>query len=258
MGFTPNNQYMAYFNINNLNDSRKPGQNGSWSPEKMPTGVLRTVMEALTITSKQGIRHGIPRSSNATHTHETDGTDEMRTNYIVNRNTYAYSFARSINRMLSLNTSHDVYWKPNNRATVQAIPTFSYQNWNRNSNNVGATFSEDYNNITSSFIEGIYSGDNNHVLETMLNREISALHMKGHSLNSALALRQRLSLNGDMFTFGLTANTVTAMKTVSVIMTSASAMSKRLLNQELNDTTTIPISIIKRESKLAINALFQR
>lgn len=204
MGFTPNNQYMAYFNINNLNDSRKPGQNGSWSPEKMPTGVLRTVMGGFDYNIKTRNKAWEFRgSSNATHTHETDGTDEMRTNYIVNRNTYAYSFARSINRMLSLNTSHDVYWKPNNRATVQAIPTFSYQNWNRNSNNVGATFSEDYNNITSSFIEGIYSGDNNHVLETMLNREISALHMKGHSLNSALALRQRLSLNGDMFTFGI-------------------------------------------------------
>ncbi len=37
----------------------------------------------------------------------------------------------------------------------------------------------------------------------MLNRELSALHVKGHSLNSGLSVTQRLSLNGDIFTFGL-------------------------------------------------------
>lgn len=204
MGFTPNNQYMAYFNVNNLNDSRKPGQNGSWSPEKMPTGVLRTVMGGFdyNVTTKDKAWE-FKGTSNATHTHETDGTDEIRTNYLVNRNTYGYSFARSRNSMLSLSTTHDVYWKPNKRATTQARPRFSYQNWDRNSNNVSATFSQDYNDVTSSFIEEIYSGQNDKVLETLLNRELTASHVKGHSLNSSLALSQRLSLNGDILTFGL-------------------------------------------------------
>lgn len=204
MGFTPNNQYMAYFNVNNLNDSRKPGQNGSWSPEKMPTGVLRTVMGGFdyNITTKNKAWE-FKGTSNAIHTHETDGTDGIRTNYLVNRNTYGYSFVRSRNSMLSLSTSHDVYWKPNKRATTQARPRFSYQNWDRNSNNVNATFSQDYNDVTSSFIEEIYSGQNDKVLETMLNRELTASRVKGHSLNSGLALSQRLSLNGDILTFGL-------------------------------------------------------
>lgn len=204
MGFTPNNQYMAYFNANNLNDSRKPGQNGSWTPEKMPTGVLRTVMGGFdyNITTKNKMWE-FRGTSNATHTHETDGTDEIRTNYLVNRNTYAYSFARSLNRMLSLNTSHDLYWKPNKHATTQAKPRFSYNNWDRNTTNVSATFSQDYNDITSSFIEGIYSGQNDKVIATMLNREITASHIKGHSLSSGIALTQRLSWGGDIFTFGL-------------------------------------------------------
>lgn len=204
MGFTPNNQYMAYFNVNNLNDSRKPGQSGSWSPEKMPTGMLRTVMGGFDYNIKSRNKlWEFKGSANATHTHETDGTDTYRTNYLVNRNTYGYSFAHSLNKMLSLTTFHDIYWKPNKRSTTQARPNFSYRNWNRNSNNVSATFSEDYNNVTSSFIEGIYSGDNDKVLETMLNREITASHTKGHSLNSGLSLTQRLSLNGDILTFGL-------------------------------------------------------
>ena len=206
MGFTPNNQYMAYFNANNLNDSRKPGQSGSWSPEKMPTGVLRTVMGGFDYNIKsRNQAWEIKGTVNAIHTNETDGTDRIRTNYLVDRSTYGYSFAKERNKMLSLNTSHNIYWKRDRFTGIQATPSFSYKNWDRSSNSVSATFSQDYNDITSSFIEGIYSGENDKVLETMLNREISAMHTKGHSLNSGIGLNQMIMLgNGDMLTANVT------------------------------------------------------
>ena len=205
MGFTPNNQYMAYFNVNNLNDSRKPGQSGSWTPETMPTGVLRTIMGGFDYSIKpRNQKWEITGNANATRSREKDGTDRIQTNYLVDRNTYGYSFARELNIMLSLSTSHRAYWKQSKRTSLQINPNFTYRNWNRSDNNISATFNREYNNVTTSFIEGIYSGENDEILKSMLNRELSGSRSKGHSLNSGLSMAQRISFGGDVITFRLT------------------------------------------------------
>lgn len=41
MWFTPTNRLTLIGNINNLNDTRKPGQNDSWSPDKLPSGTKK-------------------------------------------------------------------------------------------------------------------------------------------------------------------------------------------------------------------------
>lgn len=194
MGFTPNNQYMAYVNVNNLNDSRKPGQSGSWTPETMPTGVLRTVMGGFDYSIKSKNKQWELRgNANAAHTREEDGTDVIRTNYLADRNTYGYSFMRELNRMLSLTTNHDIYWKPNKKMGLQARPYVDYRTWERSGSSVSATFDREYNNVTASFIESIYSGQSTDVLKTMLNRELSESYSKGHSLDTRLGLSQRIS-----------------------------------------------------------------
>lgn len=42
MRFTNNSRIALYGNCNNLNDVRKPGENTSWTPETMPSGLLAT------------------------------------------------------------------------------------------------------------------------------------------------------------------------------------------------------------------------
>ena len=78
-----------------------------------------------------------------------------------------------------------------------------FYNWSRSDNNISATFNREYNNVTTSFIEGIYSGENDEILKSMLNRELSGSRSKGHSLNSGLSMTQRISFGGDVITFRL-------------------------------------------------------
>ncbi len=205
MSFTPNNQYMAYVNVNNLNDSRKPGQDGSWSPDKMPSGILRTAMGGFDYSIKtRNSLWEITGNASASHTRENDGTERYVENYLVNGRTYGYSFSRELNRMLNLSTSHRAYWKPGSRYAMQLSPNVSYQNWDRVAGDVSATFNKDYNDVTSAFIEGIYSGSSNDVLKTVLNRAISQTRTRGHSLSSGLGLWQGINLrSGDVISINI-------------------------------------------------------
>lgn len=137
------------------------------------------------------------------HTRENDGTDVIRTNYLVDRNTYGYSFSRELNKMLSLSTSHNIYWKPTEKLGTQLTPNFGYSDWNRTNSNTAATFNRDYNDVTTSFIEGIYSGQSSEVLKSMLHRELSSSRSKGHVLNSGLGASQRIAIGSDVLTFRL-------------------------------------------------------
>ena len=74
MLFTATGQYVAYFNANNLNDSRKPGQQTSWTPDKMPTGVRKTISGGLDYNIKTLDQHWeLSGNENGETTRETDG-----------------------------------------------------------------------------------------------------------------------------------------------------------------------------------------
>ena len=107
MIFSGAGQYSFYFNTNNLNDSRRPGQQTSWTPDKMPTGVRKTIAGGFDYDIKTLDKHWeLNGNVNAETTRETDGTDIVRTNYLVNGNTYDYQFNRTLNKSWAIGTNH--------------------------------------------------------------------------------------------------------------------------------------------------------
>lgn len=55
--FTKQSRLTLYGNMNDLNDTRKPGENSSWTPETMPKGLLATKMAGadVLLKSKNGM-----------------------------------------------------------------------------------------------------------------------------------------------------------------------------------------------------------
>lgn len=185
MAFTPHNQYAAYFNTNNLNDSRKPGQDGSWTPETMPTGVRKTVSGGADYSLRpQNDKWELDGHANVESANETDGTNILRTNFLPNANTYDYMFGRSRNRSLSLSTNHKVYFKGVKGYGIATEPYLNYRRWNNYQEDISATFDENYNNITADFISSIYDGNSTNALRHILNRNLSQNKRKGHSLST--------------------------------------------------------------------------
>lgn len=197
MAFTPTSQYAAYFNINNLNDSRKPGQQTTWTPEKMPTGISKIISGGLDYNVKTtGGRWEVSGNVNAESTRETDYTDVVRTNYLITGSTYDYQFNQSRNRFHTLSTNHKIYYKTPKGYGISTEPFFTYKNWENYSEDVNATFSKEFNDVSTEFIRNIYDGNSTGALVSLINRNISMNRQKGHSLSTGTNLWQGIKLPG--------------------------------------------------------------
>lgn len=197
MAFTPTSQYAAYFNINNLNDSRKPGQQTTWTPETMPTGIRKIVSGGLDYNVKPiGGRWEINGNINAESTRETDYTDVVRTNYLVTGSTYDYQFNQSRNRFQTFSTNHKIYYKTPKGYGISTDPFFTYKDWENYREDVNATFSEEFNDASAEFIRNIYDGNSAGALVGLINRNISMNRQKGHSLSTGTNLWQGFKLPG--------------------------------------------------------------
>lgn len=206
MAFTPTAQYAAYFNINNLNDSRKPGQQTSWTPEKMPTGMQKTIAGGFDYNIKPlDSRWELNGNVNAESTRETDGTDVVRTNYLNTGNTYDYQFNRAQNKSLALSTKHKIQYKAPKGYGLATEPYFNYRKWDNYSEDMNATFNSTFNDVTTDFIQNIYAGNSNGALASLINRNISMNRRKGHSLATGTNLWQgfKLSNGGDLLVVNL-------------------------------------------------------
>lgn len=195
MAFTPTSQYATYFNINNLNDSRKPGQQTTWTPQTMPTGIKKVISGGLDYNVKTtGGRWEVSGNVNAENMRETDQTNVVRTNYLVTGGTYDYQFNQERNRFQALSTSHKIYYKTPKGYGISTEPFFTYQNWEKYSEDVNATFSNKFNEVTTEFIRNIYDGNSNVALACLINRNISMNRQKGHSLSMGTNLWQGIKL----------------------------------------------------------------
>lgn len=197
MAFTPTAQYAAYFNINDLNDSRKPGQQTTWTPEKMPSGIRKTISGGFdyTVNPVNG-RWEFNGNVNAESTRETDRTDVVHTNYLVTGNTYDYRFNHMQNKAYALSTKHKVHYKTPEGYGISTEPFFAYKNWDNYSEDVEAAFSEKFNEVSSEFIRNIYDGNSTGALASLINRNISTNRRKGHSLSTGTNLWQGFKLPG--------------------------------------------------------------
>lgn len=197
MIFSGAGQYSFYFNTNNLNDSRRPGQQTSWTPDKMPTGVRKTIAGGFDYDIKTLDKHWeLNGNVNAETTRETDGTDIVRTNYLVNGNTYDYQFNRTLNKSWAIGTNHKLYYKTKGGYGIAMEPYFNYNNWNYWGQDVNATFNETFNNVSTDFIQNIYGGDSQGALASLLNRNIEMNRQKGHSISTGTDLWQGYNIPG--------------------------------------------------------------
>ena len=197
MIFSGAGQYSFYFNTNNLNESRRPGQQTSWTPDKMPTGVRKTIAGGFDYNIKTLDNHWeLSGNVNAETTRETDGTDIVRTNYLVSGSTYDYQFNRTLNKSWAIGTSHKLYYKTKGGYGIAMEPYFNYNNWNYWGQDVNATFNETFNNMSTDFIQNIYGGDSQGALASLLNRNIEMNRQKGHSISTGTNLWQGYNIPG--------------------------------------------------------------
>ncbi|MBP5359983.1 MAG: outer membrane beta-barrel protein [Bacteroidaceae bacterium] len=202
MRFTPQSRITLYGNLNNLNDNRKPGENSSWTPEQMPTGLMATkkVGADLFLKNKKGMSkyNGNIELSNIDTDDLTETTGET---FLTDGSVFSRS--RSLNRArdFSISNSNDIEIYNKTLTNIWVVKSrFNYVKSNSLNQSVAMAFNQNPANIaTSALIDSVYRGSNPQLSSTVINRNINNTKLDGHKLDLELDYGSYLKLDGSHF-----------------------------------------------------------
>lgn len=162
MRFTPRSQLMLVGNINNLNDKRKPGQNTTWTPDKMPTGTYVTKMGGLDYQFEDELTGWKVKSEFlGRHTTSDNYSEQSSEEFLSGGNTFGRSFTKNHSGQTQLSLHNSFSYTGKLLASGNLWGNLS-RNRNRGSN-ASATFSDNPDNYIDGHVldslQGPASGD---------------------------------------------------------------------------------------------------
>lgn len=171
--FTPTTNITLLGNVNNLNDTRNPGKNDSWTPEMMPSGTKRYKMGAMNYDYQSADdNRKFNGYVNFECTSNNNLTTTNRTNFLTGGDTYDNAFSHRKNTDIKLETR--------NYATLQQPRWYwwhmilgRYIKRDSESSSLSASFNREQKDITVSAIEALYSAGTPDQLDAIINRSIS-------------------------------------------------------------------------------------
>lgn len=142
--FTTHTRISAFGNFNNMNENRKPGNNGDWSPSDLDGG-LRTnkhVGADYMVNEKDG---KYELNGNVSYLHyDTDvRTRTTGTDFLSGGDTYSRRSHEQAYCQTWLNTWHHILLRPGEKIQLQFTPQLQYGRWNDRNRYLSATFNED-------------------------------------------------------------------------------------------------------------------
>ena len=155
--FTPQSRLSLYANANNLNDDRKPGDNGDWSPMQQAVGEKTTYNGGIdyNVYDKKGA-YTLKGSLVANYTENQTNSITSKENFLTGGNTYGKSFNTKKEYSSSIYTSHDFRYQHKipvgslQISYMSLAPKFSYYTASHNRTYAAATLSDDANRILGS------------------------------------------------------------------------------------------------------------
>lgn len=126
MRFSDHSRIAVYGNLNNLNDSRKPGENGSWSPSDLNDGEEKLKKGGLDYNiEKRGGAYKLSGNVQVSHANNLLVNETTRTNFLQGGDTHERIHSSKRDRGLSLSTDHRFYWEFK-QANLEIKPRLSY------------------------------------------------------------------------------------------------------------------------------------
>lgn len=215
--FTPQSRLSAYVNMNNLNDTRDPGENTEWTPSKMPSGLqaVKSVGTDYLVKDRMG-RYDAKGNVYYSHTGTDTYNRRAAEQYLPQANAWQRTESMTNSGYTYAATSHSFSYRGKDKAEqnnyyLSLNPSFSYSSWDNRVNNLSATFSEDPSlmfSVAGGLLDSIRNYNGGSALRgIMLNRYLAQSKQKGHSVNASFGIDQSVRVNrsGDFMALTLSA-----------------------------------------------------
>lgn len=203
--FTPQSRLSAYVSMNNLNDSRDPGENTEWTPDKMPSGLQAVKNIGANYLVKDRMeRYNVNGEVYYYHT----GTDTYNWRaaelFQPQANAWQRTENTAKNGYTSIATNHNFYYNgkdagAQNKISFSILPSLNYTSWDNRANNLSATFSEDPSlmlSVAGGLLDSIRNYNGGSALRgIMLNRYLAQSKQNGHQTSASLSVNQFTIIN---------------------------------------------------------------
>lgn len=183
MWYTERSRLTLIGNLNNLNDSRTPGQNDSYRAANVP-GDFRTTMAAIDYNvSGPGEKWEVYGNTKFNKVRNVDISSTDRTNFLPGGNTSELKFADALSHNLTVNTKNTLKLR-SDRTFFSVNQHLDYNNNDRVSAALSGTFTQEVENIDRKILDAIYSGTGGSLQEVTANAAQTLGKMSGHSIDA--------------------------------------------------------------------------
>lgn len=190
MRFTDHSRVALYGNLNNLNDSRKPGENDNWTPSDMDNGQTSQKMGGLDYyVGKRDEKYKLNGNIQVNHTDNRTINNTNRTNFLSGGDTYDRITDNSRNHSLSLSTNHRFYFDLN-KANLEIKPNVNYRKYNNRNGYSSLTTSRSLSDFGKEQLDSLYSPQlGKAFLASAINRNLRNGLTNGHTLYGDVSLK---------------------------------------------------------------------
>ena len=167
--FTRQSRVSLFGNMNNLNETRKPGQNGDWSPGNVRQGQNAHKIFGLDyMVNDRRTRYKLEGWAKAEHDNLTALEQTTGEAFMPNGNVYKRSGNHESQSVTSLASFHN--WLFHNDLTVLKVaPYVLYEKKKKRGNSYSAALNQDMNNL-SGLTDSLFSGSSEWLRNAVINR----------------------------------------------------------------------------------------
>lgn len=185
--FTPQSRLTLFGNMNNLNESRKPGQNGEWTPEGMTTGqaALKNAGVDYLVKEKNGL-YKLTGSATVSHTDADSHSRSIGTSFLPGGDEHTYGTILSRSCRTDFKTEHTFNVDREGRFYVIMMPSGSYSKWENTGLSASATLTEKPAMDAGALLDSISQPESGALLRRLaLNRQRSEWLGRGTSWSAS-------------------------------------------------------------------------
>lgn len=199
--YTKQSRLSIYGNINNVNETRKPGGNGDWTPSNSKNGKEALKDIGIDYMIKDRLKRWEVNGSTSFKHNDYDGiTNSSATLFTPTRNTFQKSLNKRSNSSSTLYTNH-VFFFSNKHTQLNINPHFEYKSNHSMNNYSTLTFANnvlDNKSLLDSLMAPTISQD---LWNNLSNRAINKTKSLSDYINTYLSvnLNQGFNTNEDVF-----------------------------------------------------------